>query len=181
MSDISYEKHGAVRLITINRADKMNSLTFEANDDLVAAWHEFDNDESARAAVITGAGDKAFCAGADLKTYTMDFARAPAQEFRKKYTNGPGIGGITRNLDIDKPIVAAVNGFAISGALNCRSPAICAFAHPTLSLPCKTPNGAFMPAMAGSFVYPKLSVWATPWRSSSRANVSMPNTRTALV
>ena len=55
MSDISYEKHGAVRLITINRADKMNSLTFEANDDLVAAWHEFDNDESARAAVITGA------------------------------------------------------------------------------------------------------------------------------
>ena len=66
MSDITYEKHGAVRLITINRADKMNSLTFEANDDLVAAWHEFDNDESARAAVITGAGDKSFCAGADL-------------------------------------------------------------------------------------------------------------------
>ena len=104
MSDISYEKHGAVRLITINRADKMNSLNFAANDELVAVWHEFDNDDSARAAVITGAGDKAFCAGADLKNYTMDFARAPAQEFRKKYTNGPGFGGITRNLDIDKPV-----------------------------------------------------------------------------
>jgi len=115
MSDISYEKHGSVRLITINRADKMNSLNFAANDELVAVWHEFDNDDSARAAVITGAGDKAFCAGADLKNYTIDFARAPAQEFRKKYTNGPGFGGITRNLDIDKPIVAAVNGFAISG------------------------------------------------------------------
>ena len=115
MSDISYEKHGAVRLITINRADKRNSLDFSANDELVAAWHEFDNDESARAAVITGAGDKAFCAGADLKNYTIDIARAPAQEFRKKYTNGPGFGGITRNLDIDKPIIAAVNGFAISG------------------------------------------------------------------
>jgi enoyl-CoA hydratase/carnithine racemase len=65
--------------------------------------------------VITGAGDQSFCAGADLKTYSLNFARTPAPEFRKKYTNGPGFGGITRNLDIDKPIVAAVNGFAISG------------------------------------------------------------------
>lgn len=115
MSDILYENHGHVRLITINRAEKMNSLDFSANDELVAIWHEFDADESARVAVITGAGDKAFCAGADLKTYTLKFARTAAPEFRKRYTNGPGFGGITRNLDIDKPIVAAVNGYAISG------------------------------------------------------------------
>lgn len=115
MSDILYDSHGHVRLITINRAEKMNSLDFSANDELVAIWREFDADESARVAVITGAGDKAFCAGADLKTYTLKFARAAAPEFRKRYTNGPGFGGITRNLDIDKPIVAAVNGYAISG------------------------------------------------------------------
>ena len=82
---------------------------------LVEAWRRFDADENARVAVITGAGDKAFCAGADLKTYTMDFARRPAPEFRSRFTNGPGFGGITRNLDIFKPIVAAINGFAISG------------------------------------------------------------------
>ena len=115
MPDINYEHHGAVRLITINRADKMNSLDFAANDELVAVWREFDNDDQARVAVITGAGDKAFCAGADLKNYTLNFAQAPAPAFRRKFTNGPGFGGITRNLDIDKPIVAAVNGFAISG------------------------------------------------------------------
>lgn len=115
MSDILYEKHNQVRLITINRAEKMNSLDFTANDELVEIWKEFDADETARVAVITGAGDKSFCAGADLKTYSLNFARTPAPEFRKKYTNGPGFGGITRNLDIDKPIVAAVNGFAISG------------------------------------------------------------------
>ncbi len=115
MSDILYEKHNQVRLITINRAEKMNSLDFAANDELVEVWKEFDADETARVAVITGAGDKSFCAGADLKTYSLNFARTPAPEFRKKYTNGPGFGGITRNLDIDKPILAAVNGFAISG------------------------------------------------------------------
>ena len=68
-----------------------------------------------RVAVVTGAGTQAFCAGADLKTYTMDFARRPAPEFRRRFTNGPGFGGITRNLDVFKPIVAAVNGYAISG------------------------------------------------------------------
>lgn len=115
MSDIRYEKQGRVRLITIDRAAKMNSLDFAANDRLVEAWREFDGDEDAQVAVVTGAGDQAFCAGADLKTYTMDFARRPAPEFRRRFTNGPGFGGITRNLDIFKPIIAAVNGFAISG------------------------------------------------------------------
>ena len=115
MGDIRYEKHDRVRLITIDRASVMNSLDFKANDELVEVWREFDADDDAHVAVITGAGEKAFCAGADLKTYTVNFARTPAPEFRAKYTNGPGFGGITRNLDIDKPIVAAINGFAISG------------------------------------------------------------------
>ncbi|CAN1571031.1 CaiD Enoyl-CoA hydratase/carnithine racemase [Burkholderiaceae bacterium] len=115
MSNILYEKKGHVRLITINRAEKMNSLDFAANDELVDLWYEFEEDDDARVAVITGAGSQAFCAGADLKTYTLAFAQTSAPEFRKKYTNGPGFGGITRNLDIDKPIIAAVNGFAISG------------------------------------------------------------------
>ena len=115
MTDIRYEAHGRVRLITIDRPAKMNSLDFEANDRLVAAWREFDADDHAHVAVVTGAGAQAFCAGADLKTYTMDFARRPAPEFRRRFTNGPGFGGITRNMDVFKPIVAAVNGFAISG------------------------------------------------------------------
>ncbi len=115
MSDIVIERHGAVTLLRIERAAKMNSLDFAANDALVEAWRAFAADPEARVAVITGAGDQAFCAGADLKTYTIDFATRPAPEFRQHFTDGPGFGGITRNLDIDKPILAAVNGFAISG------------------------------------------------------------------
>lgn len=114
-TDIRVERHGAVRLITIDRPQVMNSLDFAANDSLVAAWRDFDADEEARVAVVTGAGEKAFCAGADLKTYTMAFARTPAPEFRRRFTNGPGFGGITRGMEVFKPIVAAVNGFAISG------------------------------------------------------------------
>ena len=115
--DILYEAHGPVRRITINRPAKMNSLDFAANDALVEIWSEFNADEEARVALLTGAGDKSFCAGADLKTYTMDFAQRPAPEFRERFTNGPGIGGITRNLEVFKPILAAINGYAISGGL----------------------------------------------------------------
>lgn len=115
MSDIQTERHGPVTLIRIDRADRMNSLDFAANDALVEAWRRFDEDNEARVAVITGAGDKAFCAGADLKTYTIDFANRPSPEFRQRFTDGPGFAGITRNFDIGKPIIAAVNGYAISG------------------------------------------------------------------
>ncbi|MFG1238361.1 enoyl-CoA hydratase-related protein [Xanthobacter autotrophicus DSM 597] len=115
MSDIRCDRHGKVWLITIDRPSVMNSLDFAANDDLVEVFRDFDRDDGAHVAVVTGAGDKSFCAGADLKSYTVNFARTPAPEFRTRYTNGPGFGGITRSVEIDKPILAAVNGFAISG------------------------------------------------------------------
>ncbi|MDA3922235.1 MAG: enoyl-CoA hydratase-related protein [Salinisphaera sp.] len=81
-------------------------------------------------AVVTGAGDQAFCAGADLKTYTMNFATRPAPEFRSRYTNGPGFAGITRNMDIYKPIVAAINGYAISGGFELALAADIRFCSP---------------------------------------------------
>lgn len=114
---IGYDAHGHVRLVTIRRADRMNSLDLEANDEIVEVWRRFEADPEARVAVITGDGDKAFCAGADLKTYTMAFAQTPAPEFRRRYTDGPGFGGITRGMEITKPVIAAINGFAISGGL----------------------------------------------------------------
>ncbi|MDB5575109.1 MAG: hypothetical protein JWR80_285 [Bradyrhizobium sp.] len=117
MSDIFWEDRGPVRLITINRPEQMNSLDFAANEELVEVWRAFAADDGARVAVITGAGEKAFCAGADLKTYTMNFAQRPGHEFRTRFTDGPGFGGITRGLDVGKPTIAAVNGFAISGGL----------------------------------------------------------------
>src|SRR4029078_2878285 len=103
-----YEDHGPVRLITINRPDRMNSLDFDANAELVEAWRAFAADQGARVAVITGAGQIAFCAGADLKTYTMDFAQRPGHEFRVQFTDGPGLGGSTRGHDVVTPTIAAL-------------------------------------------------------------------------
>ena len=117
MSDIVCEKFGGVWLITIDRAAKMNSLDFASHEELVEVWRDFERDDIARVGVITGAGDKAFCAGADLKTYTMSFATLPPHEFRQKWVDGVGLGGITRGMELDKPLIAAVNGFAISGGL----------------------------------------------------------------
>lgn len=115
--DINYEVVDKVGVITIDRPAKMNSLDFAANDELIAVWQEFRDDEKANVALITGSGNQAFCAGADLKTYTMAFATTPAPEFRRRFADGPGFGGITRNLAVNKPIVAAINGYAISGGL----------------------------------------------------------------
>lgn len=119
MSDIRLDKHagGRVWLVTIHRPEKMNSLDFAAHDEMVEIWKAFASDGEARVGVVTGAGDTAFCAGADLKTYTMTFAHTPAPEFRARFVEGYGLGGITRGLDIDKPLIAAVNGYAISGGL----------------------------------------------------------------
>ena len=116
-NDILVERDGKVAIITISRASKMNSLDFAANEALIDAWQAFDDDDGLHVAVITGAGEAAFCAGADLKTYTMNFATTPAAEFRQRFTDGYGFGGITRNLHVDKPIIAAINGYAISGGL----------------------------------------------------------------
>ena len=74
MSNIIVEKADGVWLLTINRPTKMNSLDFESHYQLVKIWQEFSKDSSAKVGVITGAGEDAFCAGADLKTYTMNFA-----------------------------------------------------------------------------------------------------------
>ncbi len=154
--EILYERHGPVRLITIDRADQMNSLDFAANDHLTEIWREFAADDEARAAVITGAGEKAFCAGADLKTYTIDYATRPAAEFRERYTDGTGFGGITRGLDIGRPIVAAINGYAIFGGLELAEACDIRFCSPNAEFAHQDINWGFHPCDGGCVSLPQI-------------------------
>ncbi|MGR8947278.1 MAG: enoyl-CoA hydratase/isomerase family protein [Gammaproteobacteria bacterium] len=116
-AQITLERRDRVAVVTIDRPDKMNSLDFAANDELIQIWERIRDDDDIYVALITGSGQQSFCAGADLKTYTMAYATTAAPEFRARFTDGPGFGGITRNLQVNKPLLAAINGYAISGGL----------------------------------------------------------------
>ena len=116
MSAIIYEKLNRIAYITINRPEAMNALGPDHNDEIIQAWRDFRDDPDVWVAILAGAGDKAFCAGADLKTYTPLLAERDAYDVRQD-SNRTGFGGITRGLEIWKPIIAAVNGYALAGGL----------------------------------------------------------------
>ena len=116
MPSIIYEKRGGIAYVTINRPEAMNALGPEQNDKLVRAWQEFNDDPDLGVAILTGAGDRAFCAGADLKTYTPLLGERNPYDLRQD-ANRPGFEGITRSLEVWKPIIAAVGGYAMAGGL----------------------------------------------------------------
>ena len=97
---------GCVTIITINRPEVMNAVHPAANFELETAVQNFEANAAARVAIITGAGDKAFSAGNDLK-YTAA-GNKPEQAAN-------GFGGLTRNFTRKKPVIAAVNGIALGG------------------------------------------------------------------
>jgi enoyl-CoA hydratase len=103
------EQRGAVTLITLNRPQALNALSSTVMKELITAFAAFEADDSQGAAVLTGAGDKAFAAGADIG----EMADKPATEFfSQAFFDGwqKGIANVVR-----KPWIAAVNGFALGG------------------------------------------------------------------
>lgn len=114
---LRFERAGAVAILTIDRPEVHNALDSATSDALAEAWLRFRDDDELRVAILTGAGERAFCAGADLRG-VADFYRtlSPSQRLRRS-EQVPGLGGITKNLTIDKPIIAAVNGYCLAGGL----------------------------------------------------------------
>ena len=107
---VLYEVSGRVATITINRPEALNAINMDVGLGLSEALTSFSTDPEVWAAVITGAGDKAFSAGADLK------AIAAGQMTRISVPGEPGLADLLRRY-IDKPVIAAVNGFALGGGM----------------------------------------------------------------
>lgn len=113
---ILYEQQDRVVTITINRPEAMNAIDPETHFELIDAWIRFRDDPEAWVAILTGAGDRAFSAGADLKKMIPQAFAAGGRE-RGRGHNDYGLGGITRGLEIWKPMIAAINGHALAGGL----------------------------------------------------------------
>jgi enoyl-CoA hydratase len=111
---LMHARPDGIAVITINRPEQRNCLSKEVREALFAAWDWFENDPDLRIAILTGAGEKSFCAGGDLKEMVETGMSVPARDF---------IPLPYDNLELTKPTIAAVNGYAFAGgwalAQNC--------------------------------------------------------------
>jgi enoyl-CoA hydratase len=115
MPEVTYERRGAAAVITIDRPERRNAVDPSTADQLLAGYRDFESDDDARILILTGAGEDAFCAGADLKSVAaaMDDQEIAAQ-WLKPRPEGPL--GFTR-LTPSKPTIAAISGYALAGGL----------------------------------------------------------------
>ena len=104
------ERDGPLTIVTINRPTSMNSLDPDTNAELAEIFDAFAEDPDQWVAIITGAGDRAFSSGNDLKETARRMARGEPLE-----TPVTGFAGLTGRFDLNKPVIAAVNGLAMGG------------------------------------------------------------------
>jgi enoyl-CoA hydratase/carnithine racemase len=105
---VIYEKKGRIAYVTINRPEVMNALNSKAHEELNEIWEDFRTDDDVWVAIFSGAGDRAFSTGNDLKESASRDAASRAKE-------RPPFAGITSRFDCSKPIIAAVHGYCIAG------------------------------------------------------------------
>jgi len=121
MPDLLYEKRDGVAIITFNRPERRNALSPETLVRLADAWKDYRDDDTLRVAILTGAGEEAFCAGGDLARLMPLFtgARQPEDEWDHALMANAGeimATALLRPFELYKPIIAAVNGYAVAGS-----------------------------------------------------------------
>lgn len=115
---LTYEKRDHIAYITLNRPEARNAIDPEMMVRLAEAWIDYNEDDDLRVAIVTGAGDKAFCAGADLKRLIplMTGARQPEDEWDNRLREDASLGrtALLRGYPLYKPVVSAINGHCLA-------------------------------------------------------------------
>jgi enoyl-CoA hydratase/carnithine racemase len=106
---IDYVKQGKIAIFTINRPEARNALDIQANREFSEAMADFSDDPNLWVGIVTGAGDKAFCSGADVKDIPIFLKEHPEREAMPRTH--------WRGLELWKPLIAAINGVALGGGL----------------------------------------------------------------
>jgi enoyl-CoA hydratase/carnithine racemase len=109
LENLVYEKKGGIAYVTLNRPKVLNALNRRTWEELRAVFEDARDDAEVRGVILTGAGDKAFIAGADIS----ELAHVTAVEAQASSSYGQGVLDLIENLG--KPVIAAVNGFALGG------------------------------------------------------------------
>jgi enoyl-CoA hydratase len=112
---ITYAVEDHVALLTLDRPQQRNAISRRMNAELQDAWTRFRDDDGAFVLVMTGSGD-AFCAGWDLAD-AAEWPQPEWDEFRRDLHTSAGVCGYTRRFDVFKPVIAAVNGWAVAAGL----------------------------------------------------------------
>src|SRR5262252_1445610 len=148
------ETRGPVALVTLNRPDKLNALDYALIDRLAAALDALEEDECVRAAVLTGAGERAFSSGADITCFAPSVRRGQAAALREFVWRGQRM--TARIESFPKPVIAAVNGLAHGGGCEIVEAAALALASERAQF-CKAEiNLGFPPPFGGSQRLPRL-------------------------
>jgi enoyl-CoA hydratase len=114
---LRYEQDDRVVTLTYDRPEQHNAVSRQMNDELHHAWERFRDDDSAFVIVITGAGETTFCAGWDLQDAADLEELGDFDRYRRELYTRPGECGYTRRVDVFKPVIAAVNGYAFAAGL----------------------------------------------------------------
>jgi enoyl-CoA hydratase/carnithine racemase len=109
LENVLYEKKGPIAYVTLNRPKVLNALSHGAWEDLQSAFEDARDDAAVRGVILTGAGDKAFIAGEDIS----ELARISAVEAEESTSKGQAVLNLIE--DLGKPVIAAVNGYALGG------------------------------------------------------------------